>query len=123
MASTSNRRGKEKTSQPWTTTEEITLCIAWCKAMENYGTRDMKKGFGEIKVNNKGDSGLKEDKLGEDVIELRNLNDKFSCVGKDKVDKNDEKSNECIASDNECLDEGGLENKQDEIRPEIMDKA
>ncbi|GJZ58561.1 hypothetical protein Tco_0614055 [Tanacetum coccineum] len=45
MASTSNRRGKAKTSQPWTTTEEITLCKAWCEAMENYGTGDMKKGF------------------------------------------------------------------------------
>nr|GEV29048.1 hypothetical protein [Tanacetum cinerariifolium] len=45
MASTSNRRGKAKTSQPWTTTKEITLCTTWCKAMENYGTGDMKKGF------------------------------------------------------------------------------
>ncbi|GKB02009.1 hypothetical protein Tco_0830053, partial [Tanacetum coccineum] len=45
MASTSNRRGKAKTSQPWTTTEEITLCKAWCEAMENYGTGDMKKGI------------------------------------------------------------------------------
>ncbi|GJS29212.1 hypothetical protein Tco_0489832 [Tanacetum coccineum] len=44
-ASSSNRRGKAKTSRPWTTTEEITLCTTWCKAMENYGTGDMKKGF------------------------------------------------------------------------------
>ncbi|GKE94894.1 hypothetical protein Tco_1579749, partial [Tanacetum coccineum] len=28
-ASTSNRRGKAKTTQPWTTTEDITLCTAW----------------------------------------------------------------------------------------------
>ncbi|GJZ48151.1 hypothetical protein Tco_0601983 [Tanacetum coccineum] len=45
MASTSNRSGKAKTSQPWTITEEITLCTTWCKAMENYDTGDMKKGF------------------------------------------------------------------------------
>ncbi|GKB74726.1 hypothetical protein Tco_0936138 [Tanacetum coccineum] len=45
VASTSNRCGKAKTSQPWTTTEEIALCKAWCEAMENYDTRDMKKGF------------------------------------------------------------------------------
>ncbi|GJZ52417.1 hypothetical protein Tco_0606932 [Tanacetum coccineum] len=45
MASTSNRREKAKTSQPWTTAEEITLCTAWCNAMDKYGTRDMKKGF------------------------------------------------------------------------------
>ncbi|GKC08157.1 hypothetical protein Tco_0999767 [Tanacetum coccineum] len=45
MASTSNHRGKAKTSQPWTTTEEITMCTAWGKAMENYGIRDMKKWF------------------------------------------------------------------------------
>ncbi|GJW96169.1 hypothetical protein Tco_0177977 [Tanacetum coccineum] len=45
-ASTSNHRGKAKTSQPWTTTEEITLCTAWCNAMDNYDTRDsMKRGF------------------------------------------------------------------------------
>ncbi|GJX57411.1 UBN2 domain-containing protein [Tanacetum coccineum] len=34
-----------KTYEPWTTTEEIALCKAWCEAMENYGTRDMKTGF------------------------------------------------------------------------------
>nr|GEW06902.1 ribonuclease H-like domain-containing protein [Tanacetum cinerariifolium] len=28
-ASTSNCRGKAKTTQPWTTAEEITLCTAW----------------------------------------------------------------------------------------------
>ncbi|GJR23344.1 hypothetical protein Tco_0971871 [Tanacetum coccineum] len=44
MTCTSNLRGKAKTSQPWTTTEEITLCTTWCKAMENYDTGDMKKG-------------------------------------------------------------------------------
>ncbi|GJY54111.1 hypothetical protein Tco_0445775 [Tanacetum coccineum] len=45
MASTSNRRGKAKTSQPWTTTEEIALCKAWCEAMENYNAGDMRTGF------------------------------------------------------------------------------
>nr|GEV57963.1 ribonuclease H-like domain-containing protein [Tanacetum cinerariifolium] len=45
-ASTSNRRGKAKTAQPWTTAEEITLCTAWCNAMDKYDTRDsMNKGF------------------------------------------------------------------------------
>ncbi|GKD17563.1 hypothetical protein Tco_1206721 [Tanacetum coccineum] len=34
-ASASNRRRKAKTSQPWTTTEEITLCKAWCDVTEN----------------------------------------------------------------------------------------
>ncbi|GKB30724.1 hypothetical protein Tco_0870125 [Tanacetum coccineum] len=47
-ASTSNRCGKAKTAQPWTTSEEITLCTAWCNAMDKYGTRDsMKSGFGD----------------------------------------------------------------------------
>ncbi|GJU46922.1 hypothetical protein Tco_1204188 [Tanacetum coccineum] len=45
MASTSNRRGKAKTYEPWTIMEDIALCKAWCEAMENYDTRDMKKGF------------------------------------------------------------------------------
>nr|GEV84776.1 hypothetical protein [Tanacetum cinerariifolium] len=44
-ASGSNRCGKAKTSQPWTTAEEITLCTTWCKAVENYGTGDVKKRF------------------------------------------------------------------------------
>ncbi|GKD85779.1 hypothetical protein Tco_1356933 [Tanacetum coccineum] len=45
-ASTSNRREKAKTAQPWTTTEEITLCTDWCNTMDNYNTRDsMKRGF------------------------------------------------------------------------------
>ncbi|GKA82855.1 hypothetical protein Tco_0789603 [Tanacetum coccineum] len=45
-AFTSNRRGKAKTAQPWTTTEEITLCTTWCNVMDNYVTRDaMKRGF------------------------------------------------------------------------------
>ncbi|GJY46482.1 retrotransposon protein, putative, ty1-copia subclass [Tanacetum coccineum] len=30
MASSSNRRGKANMTRPWTTTEEITLCTAWC---------------------------------------------------------------------------------------------
>ncbi|GJS91758.1 hypothetical protein Tco_0774394 [Tanacetum coccineum] len=48
MASSSNRRGKANTTRPWTTTEEITLCTAWCNAMETYGSRDItKKGFWE----------------------------------------------------------------------------
>ncbi|GJU36788.1 hypothetical protein Tco_1185142 [Tanacetum coccineum] len=45
MASSSNRRGKAKTYEPWTTTEEIALCKAWCEAMKNYTTRDMRTGF------------------------------------------------------------------------------
>ncbi|GJS26193.1 ARID DNA-binding domain-containing protein [Tanacetum coccineum] len=45
-AFTSNRHGKAKTAQPWTTAEEITLCIAWCNVTDNYVTRDaMKRGF------------------------------------------------------------------------------
>ncbi|GKE64953.1 hypothetical protein Tco_1519114 [Tanacetum coccineum] len=65
MASTSNRHEKAKTSQPWTTTEEITLCTAWCKAMENYCIRDMKKGFGlEVFANfEKEMGGLFEDTI------------------------------------------------------------
>ncbi|GJY59622.1 hypothetical protein Tco_0459514 [Tanacetum coccineum] len=48
MASSSNRRGKANTTQPWTTAEEITLCTAWCNAMETYGLRDItKKEFWE----------------------------------------------------------------------------
>nr|GFA10225.1 hypothetical protein [Tanacetum cinerariifolium] len=44
--SANNRREKAKTAQLWTTVEEITLCIAWCNAMDNYDTRDtMKRGF------------------------------------------------------------------------------
>ncbi|GKB56586.1 hypothetical protein Tco_0912772 [Tanacetum coccineum] len=42
-ASTSNRRQKAKTAQPWKTSEEITLCTAWCNAMDKYGTRDTMK--------------------------------------------------------------------------------
>ncbi|GJS64578.1 hypothetical protein Tco_0679142 [Tanacetum coccineum] len=45
MASSSNRRGKAKTYEPWTTTEEIALCKAWCEAMENYNAGDMITGF------------------------------------------------------------------------------
>ncbi|GJV29989.1 hypothetical protein Tco_1386437 [Tanacetum coccineum] len=45
-ASILNRRQKAKTSQPWTTTEEIMLCKAWCSVTENYVTRDaIKRGF------------------------------------------------------------------------------
>nr|GEV53222.1 hypothetical protein [Tanacetum cinerariifolium] len=45
-AFTSNRREKAKTTQPWTTAEEVSLCTAWCNAMDNYDTRDsMKRGF------------------------------------------------------------------------------
>ncbi|GKA65206.1 hypothetical protein Tco_0764913 [Tanacetum coccineum] len=48
MTSSSNRRGKANTTRPWTTAEEITLCTAWCNAMETYGLRDItKKGFWE----------------------------------------------------------------------------
>ncbi|GJX55783.1 hypothetical protein Tco_0285680 [Tanacetum coccineum] len=28
-------------SLPWTTAEEITLCTAWCNAMDTYGTREI----------------------------------------------------------------------------------
>ncbi|GJX10862.1 hypothetical protein Tco_0200721 [Tanacetum coccineum] len=46
MTSTSNRRGKARTTQPSTTAEEITLCTAWCNVMEKYDTGDTtKKGF------------------------------------------------------------------------------
>nr|GEW67121.1 putative reverse transcriptase domain-containing protein [Tanacetum cinerariifolium] len=45
-AFTSNRRGKTKTAQPWTTAEEITLCTAWYNVTYNYVARDaMKSGF------------------------------------------------------------------------------
>ncbi|GJW07865.1 hypothetical protein Tco_1570288 [Tanacetum coccineum] len=45
-ASTSNRLRKAKTSQQWTTAEEITLCKAWCNVTKNYVTRDaLKRGF------------------------------------------------------------------------------
>nr|GEU70945.1 hypothetical protein [Tanacetum cinerariifolium] len=45
-ASTLNRRRKAKTAQPWITSEEITLCTAWCNVTENHVSRDaMKKGF------------------------------------------------------------------------------
>ncbi|GJX61579.1 hypothetical protein Tco_0294479 [Tanacetum coccineum] len=49
MASSSNRRGAAKTTLPWTTAEEITLCTAWCNAMDTYVTRDIhsRKGFWE----------------------------------------------------------------------------
>nr|GEW11189.1 hypothetical protein [Tanacetum cinerariifolium] len=69
MASTSNRRGKAKTYEPWTTTEEIALCKAWCETMENYGTRDMKTGFwSEVFANFQkeiGGGGLFEDTMDE----------------------------------------------------------
>ncbi|GJY07864.1 hypothetical protein Tco_0374918 [Tanacetum coccineum] len=46
MASSSNRHGKANTPRPWTTAEEITLCTAWCNAMETCGSGDItKKGF------------------------------------------------------------------------------
>ncbi|GJZ86584.1 hypothetical protein Tco_0658194 [Tanacetum coccineum] len=49
MASSSNRRGTAKTTLSWTTAEEITLCTAWCNAMDTYGTREIhgRKGFWE----------------------------------------------------------------------------
>ncbi|GJZ86583.1 hypothetical protein Tco_0658193 [Tanacetum coccineum] len=49
MASSSNRRGTAKTTLSWTTAEEITLCTAWCNAMDTYGTREIQgeKGFWE----------------------------------------------------------------------------
>ncbi|GJW28761.1 hypothetical protein Tco_0045636 [Tanacetum coccineum] len=49
MASSSSRRGTAKTTLPWTTTEEITLCTTWCSAMDTYGTREIhgRKGFWE----------------------------------------------------------------------------
>ncbi|GJT83827.1 hypothetical protein Tco_1058169 [Tanacetum coccineum] len=34
MTSSSNGRGAAQTTLPWTTTEEITLCTAWCNAMD-----------------------------------------------------------------------------------------
>nr|GEX01626.1 RNA-directed DNA polymerase, eukaryota, reverse transcriptase zinc-binding domain protein [Tanacetum cinerariifolium] len=49
MASSSNRRGAAHTTLPWTTAEKITLCTAWCNAMDTYVTRDKQfsKGFWE----------------------------------------------------------------------------
>nr|GEU89692.1 hypothetical protein [Tanacetum cinerariifolium] len=49
MASSSNRRGAAQTTLQWTTAEEITLCTAWCNAMDMYVTRDrqFRKGFWE----------------------------------------------------------------------------
>ncbi|GKB25576.1 hypothetical protein Tco_0864977 [Tanacetum coccineum] len=49
MTSSSNRRGAAKTTLPWTTAEEITLCIAGCNAMDTYVTRDIhsRKGLWE----------------------------------------------------------------------------
>ncbi|GJY18184.1 hypothetical protein Tco_0389675 [Tanacetum coccineum] len=49
MTSSSNRRGAAKTTLPWTTAEEITLCTAWCNAMDTYVTGDIhsRKGFWE----------------------------------------------------------------------------
>ncbi|GJV91042.1 hypothetical protein Tco_1538855 [Tanacetum coccineum] len=52
MASSSNRRGNAKTTRPWTTTEEIALCKAWCEAMENYNARDKRTGFWEVVFDN-----------------------------------------------------------------------
>ncbi|GKB72229.1 hypothetical protein Tco_0933641, partial [Tanacetum coccineum] len=52
MASSSNRRGNAKTTRPWTTTEEIVLCKAWCEAMENYNARDKITGFWEVVFDN-----------------------------------------------------------------------
>nr|GFA28316.1 hypothetical protein [Tanacetum cinerariifolium]GFA28810.1 hypothetical protein [Tanacetum cinerariifolium] len=43
-------------SLPWTTTKEITLCVAWCNAMYTYATT--RKGFWEdVFVNLKEDIG------------------------------------------------------------------
>ncbi|GKD19547.1 hypothetical protein Tco_1208705 [Tanacetum coccineum] len=83
MASTSNRHGKANTSQPWTTTEEIALCKAWCEAMENYGTRDMKKEFwlevfANFQKENRG--GLFEDTIpssSSDLVLFQNTLDEF----------------------------------------------
>ncbi|GJZ26845.1 hypothetical protein Tco_0571098 [Tanacetum coccineum] len=43
-------------SLPWTTAEEITLCVTWCNAMYTYGTT--RKGFWEdVFANFKEDMG------------------------------------------------------------------
>ncbi|GJY63853.1 hypothetical protein Tco_0465313 [Tanacetum coccineum] len=52
MASSSIRRGNAKTIRPWTTTEEIALCKAWCEAMENYNAGDKRTGFWEVVFDN-----------------------------------------------------------------------
>ncbi|GJS49248.1 hypothetical protein Tco_0599369 [Tanacetum coccineum] len=60
MASSSNRRGTAQTTLPWTTTEEIMLCTAWCNAMDTYVTRDrqFRKGvWEEVYDNFKKDMG------------------------------------------------------------------
>ncbi|GKE25474.1 hypothetical protein Tco_1440858 [Tanacetum coccineum] len=64
MTSSSNRRGAAKTTLPWTTAEEITLCTAWCNAMDTYVTRDIhsRKGFWEdVFANFKEDMGGTEE--------------------------------------------------------------
>ncbi|GJW09156.1 hypothetical protein Tco_1571579 [Tanacetum coccineum] len=60
MTSSSNRRGAAKTTLPWTTVEQITLCTTWCNAMDTYVTRDIhsRKGFWEeVFANFKKDTG------------------------------------------------------------------
>nr|GEW47179.1 hypothetical protein [Tanacetum cinerariifolium] len=60
MASSSNRRGAAETTLPWTITEEITLCTAWCNAMDTYVTRDIQFSKGiweEVYANFKKDIG------------------------------------------------------------------
>nr|GEW16913.1 ABC transporter E family member 2-like [Tanacetum cinerariifolium] len=49
MVSSSNSHGAAKTTLPRTTAEEITLCTAWCNAIDTYVTRDIhsRKGFWE----------------------------------------------------------------------------
>nr|GEX06055.1 hypothetical protein [Tanacetum cinerariifolium] len=48
MTSSSNRHGKAKTYEPWTTTQEIVLCKAWCEALENYNAGDMRTTFWSV---------------------------------------------------------------------------
>nr|GEU39462.1 hypothetical protein [Tanacetum cinerariifolium] len=48
MASSLTRRENAKTYEPWTTTQEIALCKAWCEAMENYNAGDMRTGFWSV---------------------------------------------------------------------------
>ncbi|GKB43933.1 hypothetical protein Tco_0888875 [Tanacetum coccineum] len=72
MTSSSNHRGAAKTTLPWTTAGEITLCTAWCNAMDTYVTRDIhsRKGFWE-EVSANFEKDMRGTIRGYDVIVLK----------------------------------------------------
>nr|GEY64663.1 hypothetical protein [Tanacetum cinerariifolium] len=94
MASSSNSRGKAKTSQPWTTTEDIALCKAWCEAMENYNVEDMRTGFWKVVFDNF------QKEMGETIrgLKCQNTNNEIdlykACVSEseDNIEGNGKKS-------------------------------